>query len=101
MDKQIIWTQRARDDRKKIFEFWNYHNKSTVYSTKLNTLIKQTLKLTCKYPQIGKKTSFDQVRLQIIRNYFLFYKINDKHLVVLSIWDCNQDINNMKTDTNS
>jgi len=99
MDKQIIWTQRARDDRKRIFEFWNSHNKSTAYSIKLNTLFKQTLKLTCQYPQIGKKTSFDQVRLQIIKNYFVFYKINDKHLVLLSIWDCTQDINYMEPGT--
>ena len=96
MDKQIIWTQRARDDRKRIFEYWNSHNKSTIYSTKLNTLIKQSLKLTPKYPKIGRKTSFEQVRLRIIKNYLLFYKTTDNHLIVLSIWDCKQDQTNLK-----
>jgi addiction module RelE/StbE family toxin len=96
MANQIIWTIRAQDDRKKIFEYWNAHNKSTAYSTKLNTLIKQSLKLICKYPHIGKTTNFAQVRFRIIRNYFIFYKITDKYLVVLSIWDCNQDITKLK-----
>jgi len=96
MVKQIVWTIRARGDRKKIFEYWNSHNKSTVYSTKLNILIKQSLNLIGKYPQIGKKTNFDQVRLRIIRNYFLFYKVTDRHIVVLSVWDCNQDITDLK-----
>lgn len=100
MVKQIVWTARAREDRKRIFGYWNSHNKSTIYSTKLNILIKQSLNLTCKYPQIGKKTVFDQVRLQIIRNYLLFYKITDRHIVILSIWDGNQDLTNLilKTD---
>ncbi len=99
MVKQIVWTTRAREDRKRIFEYWNSHNKSTIYSTKLNVLIKQSLNLTCKYPQLGKKTVFDQVRLQIIRNYLLFYKITDRDIVILSIWDGNQDITNFKLKT--
>jgi len=95
MAKQIVWTVRAQHDRERIFGYWNERNKSTVYSNKLNSIFKKTLILISDYPHLGKRTNFDQVRLKIINNFYLFYKITDKHLVVLSIWDCNQDLKNL------
>ena len=92
---KIVWSIRAMNDRKKIFEFWNDRNKSTIYSNKLNAIFKQTLILICNYPQLGKKTNIEHIRLKIVKNYFIFYKKTETHLIVLAIWDCNQDINNL------
>jgi len=96
MAEKIIWTLRAQNDRKRIFEYWNERNKSSAYSNKLNSLIKQTLKLLSRNPHLGKSTDIDQVCLKIIKNYFIVYKITQTHLIVLTLWDCNQDITNLK-----
>lgn len=96
MVKKVVWTRQAQDERQKIFDYWTSHNMSTVYSIKLNALIKKHLSLACKYPQIGRTTSFAEVRLIIIKNYLLFYKNTQNHLVVITIWDSNQDQANLK-----
>ena len=92
---KIVWSLRAMNDRKKIFEYWNDRNKSTTYSNKLNTIFKQTLILINDYPLLGKRTNFEHIRLKIVKNYFIFYKKTETHLIVLPIWDCNQDIKNL------
>ena|ERR1035437_4889816 len=96
MAGKVNWTLRAQNDRKRIFEYWNERNKSSAYSNTLNSLIKQTLNLLGKYPHLGKSTDIDQVRLKIIKNYLIVYKLTQTHLIVLTLWDCNQDITNLK-----
>ena len=96
MVKKVVWTREAQDERQRMFDYWTSHNKSTFYSIKLNDLIKKHLKLACKYPQIGRATSFANVRMLIIKNYLLFYKIAEFQLVVITIWDSNQDQANLK-----
>lgn len=71
MVKKIVWTRQAQDNRQRIFDYWTSHNKSTAYSSKLNILIKRSLAMVSKYLQIGRTTSFGEVRLIIIRNYLL------------------------------
>jgi len=92
---KIVWSIRAMNDRKKIFAYWNDRNKSTIYSNKLNAIFKQTLILINDYPHLGKKTNIEQVRLKIVKNFFIFYKNTETHLIVLAIWDCNQDLKNL------
>jgi toxin YoeB len=96
MVRKVIWTIRAQNDRKRVFEYWNDRNNSSAYSNKLNILINQTLKLICKYPLLGKSTDIDQVRIKIMKNYLIIYKLTPTHLIVLTLWDCNQDLTNLK-----
>jgi len=63
MARQIIWTQKAQNDRLEIFLFWNSRNKSVIYSKKLNELFKESLLLICKYPLIGMLTNKENVRI--------------------------------------
>lgn len=50
------------------------------------------MKSVSEFPLIGRKTDFDvNVRLKIVRNYFLFYEFDDKQVKVLSVWDSNRD----------
>lgn len=91
MVRQIIWTERAQKERKEIFTFWNTHNKSSLYSRKLNELIKESLKLICKHPFIGKPTNEEHVRVKILKAYLIIYEIAPKEIVVLSIWDSRQN----------
>jgi addiction module RelE/StbE family toxin len=91
MAQQIIWTEKAQKERIEIFTFWNIRNKSFSYSRKLDELIKESLKLICKYPLIGKQTDKENVRLKVLRDYLIIYEITEKEIVVLSLWDCRQN----------
>jgi addiction module RelE/StbE family toxin len=91
MVKQIIWTFKAQNDRKTIFEYWNNRNKSKNYSKKLNQLLVESLNIIAIRPFIGKKTEMKNVRTKIIRDYMIFYEITEKYIVVLTIWDCRQN----------
>ena len=87
---QIIWTERAQKERFEIFTFWNTHNQSSVYSKKLNELIKQSLKIISRHPLIGKPTNKENVRIKILKNYLIIYEIKKQEIIVLSLWDSRQ-----------
>lgn len=91
MVRRITWTARAQNDRRKIFEYWNNRNKSNLYSRKLNELIRQSLVLIAKYPQIGRPTDKNNVRLKVLKEYLIIYEVMPKEILVLAIWDCRQN----------
>ena len=71
MVREIIWTERAQKDRISIFTYWNKRNGSTLYSRKLNELIKESLLLISRHPLIGQLTNKENVRVKILRDYFI------------------------------
>jgi toxin YoeB len=91
MVRRITWTARAQNDRRKILEYWNNRNKSNLYSRKLNELIRQSLVLIAKYPQIGRRTDKNNVRLKVLKEYLIIYEAMPKEILVLTIWDCRQN----------
>ena len=54
MAKKIIWTEKAQQDRKKIFTYWNQRNKSKRHSIKLNKLFEEAVIIIANFPKIGK-----------------------------------------------
>lgn len=90
MARKIIWTKRAQQERKEILVFWNERNQSSIYSHKLNELIKYSLQLICKFEFIGKPTKRENVRVKILKNYLIIYQIAATDIIVLSIWDNRQ-----------
>ena len=91
MARQIIWTERAQRERIAIFTFWNERNQSFIFSKKLNRLIKESLKLICMYPTLGKLTNKENVRVKILREYLIIYEITENEIVIVSFWDCRQN----------
>ena len=85
--RKIVWTQKANEERREILAYWIERTQSKAYSIKLNNLIRESLQLTALYPEMGRKTTFENVRVKVIRDYLLFYEANDTSLVVLTIWD--------------
>ena len=62
------------------------------FSLKLNRLFIDTLKSLSFNPYIGKKTEIENIRVKIVRDYLVFYKIlNDKEILVLTIWDARRN----------
>jgi len=90
MARQIIWTIRAQRERKEILLFWNERNQSSIYSRKLNELIKDSLQLICKFPFIGKPTNRENIRVKILKNHLIIYQITTTNIIVLSVWDNRQ-----------
>ena len=95
MARTIIWTERAHQDRIKIFTYWNDRNLSNSYSKKLQRLIKQSLKLISKHPLVGQITDKENVRTRVLKDYHIIYEITEYEVVVLSIWDCRQNPQNL------
>lgn len=87
----IIWTEKARGDRKEIFTYWNNRNKSTLYSKKLNLLFNNGIEHLQNFPMIGRASGYKGIRYLIIRDYLIFYTIDVSHITIIRIWDGRQD----------
>ncbi len=96
MARRIIWTKAAQKSRRRILEYWVEKNQTKSYSHKLNDLIIQSLKLISVYPNIGKPTNIRQVRIKVIKKYFLIYEVTRTEIVVLTLWDCRQNPEDLK-----
>lgn len=92
----IVWSSTANKELKLILEFFNLRNKSKTYSKKLYKKIQIELKNLLLHPEIGKKTDAVNVRGLLIENYYLFYEVNAKHIVILSVWDTRQNPESLK-----
>lgn len=87
MVRRIIWGQIAIDDKFKILHYWDNRNKSKQFSKKLNRLLNNAANLIGKYPFIGKKTDMPNIRIKIVKDYFLVYEIMKDKIFILRIWD--------------
>lgn len=87
MAKRIVWTSTAKKARREILEYWIKHNGSSVYSKKLSKLfrIKASLLETKHY--LGKPTDFYDVRVSLVSNFSIFYKVHTSEIVIVGIWD--------------
>ncbi len=91
MAKRIIWSYKAQKDRKNILNYWFLRNKSKTYSAKLNSLFQQAILLVSNHPNIGTPTNFGTVRSKIVRDYQIFYEVNDDSIHILTVWDSRQN----------
>ena len=94
--RRIVWTSSAKLQLKAIFDYFNFRNKSKIYSLKLNILIQTELKILLQQPNIDKKTDAINVRGLLIENYCVFYEINETHIIILSVWDTRQNPERLK-----
>ncbi len=94
-ERIIIWSENAKFELKEIFEYFNFRNKSKIYSLKLNKTIQSELNLLIQNPEIGIKTEVINVRGLMLK-IIMFYQINEIHLVILSVRDTRQYPENLK-----
>jgi plasmid stabilization system protein ParE len=90
MVEKIEWSERARKELLEILEYWTNRNKSNVFSIKLNELVLEGVELTARAPESGTPTKFPDVRIKIVRDYLIYYRIHRIHaafIEVLTIWD--------------
>lgn len=90
-EKKVIWSIRAQNDRHDILEYWINRNKSTSYSIKLNNLFKEAEHLIAIHPEIGKHSDIKSIRIKIIRDYLMIYKITEDVVQILTLRDARKD----------
>jgi plasmid stabilization system protein ParE len=91
MVKGVIWSPLAIKRRREILEYWIKRNGSKTYSRKLNALFKGAQKLISLHPNIGVPTNHPKVRYKLVRNYSLFYQLEEDSIIILTVWDHRQD----------
>lgn len=96
MARKVIWMPRAIDERRQIMQYWLDRNKSFQYPQKLNNTINKTIKIIQQYPDSGIAVDKENVRVIHIKNYLLFYKVEDLSIIILSLWDTRQDPSKLK-----
>jgi plasmid stabilization system protein ParE len=94
MAKKIIWSNKSLLDRYSIYRFWLHHNQSDTFSNKLEKLFNETVNLIAKYPDIGTKTDYANVRVKVLRNYKIFYRVISDSIEI--IWDSRQNPDDLK-----
>ena len=93
--RKIIWTLKAKNQLFSILEYFAETNKSKTYSLKLHKKIKSEILITLKQPNIGKQTDVLNIRGLLIENYIVFYELLDTNIIILNIWDCRQNPENL------
>ena len=96
--RKIVWTNSAKFELKEILIYWTNKTNSKIYSKKLNKLFTEAIDLLSQHPKIGRTTNDKNSRISIVRNYLIFYEINVKEIIILSIWDARRDENQTDFD---
>ena len=88
---KIIWTEKAINDKITILAYWVERNKTKTYAKKLSALLNERVELIAQYPLLGKKTEVKDIRVHVVKDFLLAYKITDKTIYIVSIFDTRQD----------
>lgn len=94
--RKIVWSHKANIKLFKILDYYSERNKSTTYSKKLYKKFKKELSILLKQPEIGINTDLESVRGLIIDEYILFYEVTSEFIIVHTVWDCNQNPDDLK-----
>ena len=69
MAEKVIWTTQAKNELFDILDYWKNRNQSILYSQKLFQLIQNQINLIILFPEIGRKTNFENVIIKNIKDY--------------------------------
>ena len=94
--RKIIFSQSASIKLFQILDFYTTRNGNKKYSSRLYRKIKKELSILIKYPDLGIMTDFEPISGLIVDDFILFYEITDDLIIVLSVWDCRQNNENLK-----
>jgi plasmid stabilization system protein ParE len=96
MALKIVWSFRAKDDIRNISIYWNKRIGNSNYSKKIRRLTNEYLELLQQYPKLGKQTDNNLVREIIIREFKIFYSIDETSIYIVRFWDTRQEPEKLK-----
>lgn len=91
MAKRIIWSNKAKEERRKILEYWEMRNGNKNYSKKLAKQFREKVRYIAEFNHIGTATDIENVRVTVCGNYLLFYEIDQEFIKILAVWDARRD----------
>jgi plasmid stabilization system protein ParE len=92
--RKIIWSKLSIEKLEEILDFYEIRNGNNNYSKKLYSKIVRDVNLLKLSAKIGVQTDEENIRGLIITDYIVFYEITQKTIVILTIWDCQQNPKN-------
>ncbi|HRO41869.1 MAG TPA: type II toxin-antitoxin system RelE/ParE family toxin [Flavipsychrobacter sp.] len=96
MAKRVVWTDRAKKSRKDILEYWAERTGSKNYPKKLSRLFREKTRLLSVEHYVGRQTNFKDVRVSLVEHFSVFYKINEKEITIVGIWDNRRNPDDLK-----
>jgi plasmid stabilization system protein ParE len=91
MARKIIWSHIAKIRLYSILEFYAKRNGNKKYSVKLYKVFIKEIKLLVKHPELGFKSSVENIRGLIIQNFIIFYESKNDQIIIHTIWQTNQN----------
>ncbi len=91
VSREVRWTNRAIKDKLLIYEYWAERNQSLEYPKKLEQLINEALNIIALFPNSGRRTDIEGIRVKTVRDYQIFYRISELAIIVITIWDTRQN----------
>jgi plasmid stabilization system protein ParE len=96
MDKrEIIWFSPARLELLEILEYYFKRNGTMTFSKKLNSNLRNKIRLLANQAEIGVHTDILNIRNLKVGNFSIFYEIKPEIIEVLTIWDNRQNPANL------
>lgn len=96
MVKRVTWSIKAVSVFNKILDFYMQRNGSKTYSAKINKEIKAIINLVKTHPFLGRSTDINHLRVVIRGDYKIFYKLGKDEIIILMVWDCRQNPENLE-----
>jgi toxin YoeB len=95
-EKEIVWSELAKLQLANVLEFYVHRNGNPNYSLKILSEVEDLLKTLLKSELIGRLASNKFTRVISMKEYLIFYEINDNRIEIVSFWDNRQAIENRK-----
>lgn len=99
MVKRIIWSEKAKEERKEILEYWIKATGSRRYSFKLRNEFNYLIRLLLNFPNLGFKVLNYDARCLVKGDYKIFYDTkkekDNMEIRILHIWDTRRNPENM------
>ena len=87
MAGRIIWSIKAKDERRLILEYWHKRNGNKNFSKKLAKEFRETVKYIATHNYLGRATDAENIRVTVCGHYLLFYEIRKEVLEIIAVWD--------------
>ena len=99
MVKRIIWSGKAKDERKEILRYWIKATGSKRYSFILRNEFNYLIRLLLIFPKLGMKVQNYDARCLVKGDYKIFYDTKEEkdnlEIRILHIWDIRRNPENM------
>ena len=87
----IEWSSNAKIELFEILDFYYKRNGNKRYSIKVNRNIQTTVKQLKKFPELGIKTSEENIRVIFEGDFSIFYEPSINLITIHSVWDNQRD----------